>query len=190
MAQCADRRPRGFTLIELMVTVALAAVLATLVAPSFSSFLAKRRVEGVAAELATDLQYARSEAVSRNMEVRVTFGPNCYVVHLASATSASCTQSGGASVTPSSALIKSSAVAPGAPVAVTRAASLASFTFDPVIGAAANDVGATPGVVEVASTTSPAWTLQLRVSTQGRVKTCSPSGTGYVAGYKSDCADG
>ena len=185
----ARHRSQGFTLIELMVVVALAAVLVALTAPSFSNFLSKRRVEGIVAELATDLQYARSEAVARNQNVSVTFGTNCYVIHLSSATSVSCTQSGGASVTPAAALMKAVEVASGAPVSVTRAASLTSFTFEPVVGAASNDVGASPGILEVTGTGGTAWKLQLRVSAQGRVKTCSPTGAGYVVGYASSCSD-
>jgi type IV fimbrial biogenesis protein FimT len=185
----AQHRSCGFTLIEMTVVVALAAILIMLAAPSFSNFLSKRRVEGVASELAIDLQYARSEAVARNQNVSVTFGPNCYVIHLSSATSASCTQAGGASVTPPAALVKSVEVASGAPVSVTRAASLASFTFEPVLGSASNDVGASPGVIEVTGTGERAWKLQLRVSAQGRVKSCSPTGAGYVAGYASSCSD-
>ena len=180
---------QGFTIIELMVVVALAAILVTIAVPSFFDFLSKRRVEGVASELVTDLQYARSEAVARNQNVTLTFGTNCYLMHLSSGTSPSCTQAGGATVTPSSALIKAVEIASGSPVNVTRAASLASFTFEPVLGSAANDVGVSPGVVEVTATGGKAWKLQLRVSTQGRVKTCSPPGTGYVAGYSSSCTD-
>jgi type IV fimbrial biogenesis protein FimT len=172
-----------------MVVVALAAVLVTIAVPSFFDFLSKRRVEGVASELVTDLQYARSEAVARNQNVTITFGTNCYLIHLSSGTSPSCTQSGGATVTPSSALMKSVEVSTGSPVSLTRAASLTSFTFEPVLGSASNDVGASPGIVEVTATGNKAWKLQLRVSTQGRVKTCSPTGTGYVAGYQSSCTD-
>jgi len=83
-------RPAGFTTIELMIVVAITAVLIASAAPSFVDFLSKRRVDGVMAELVTDLHYARSEAVSRNATVRITFGPRCYVIHLAGTTSAEC----------------------------------------------------------------------------------------------------
>ena len=73
-------RNAGFTLIELLVVVALAAIILTLAAPSFTSTLARKRLEGVASELATDIQYARSEAAQRNVPVRVTIGTNCYVI--------------------------------------------------------------------------------------------------------------
>lgn len=54
----------GFTLIELMVVMAVAAILATLAAPSFTDQFARRRIEGVATDLSADLHFARSQAVS------------------------------------------------------------------------------------------------------------------------------
>jgi type IV fimbrial biogenesis protein FimT len=180
---------RGLTVIELMITVAILGILASVVVPSFGNFLAKRRVEGAASELSTDLQFARSEAVARNAEVRILFGTGCYAIYLASATAASCTQAGGASITPGAALIKSVQLESGSPVSMTRGDSLSFFTFEPVVGAASNDVNANPGVLNVTSTSGKPWSLQLRVTLQGRVKTCSPSGSGHVAGFSTNCSD-
>ena len=47
-----NRKPRGFTLIELMVVVALAAILAALAAPSFKSFVSGQRVKAAASDFA------------------------------------------------------------------------------------------------------------------------------------------
>ncbi|MBI3157081.1 MAG: GspH/FimT family pseudopilin [Burkholderiales bacterium] len=63
------RPPRGLTLIELMVVMAVLAILALVTVPSFRDLLARLRVEGIGNELATDLQYARSEALRRNTAV-------------------------------------------------------------------------------------------------------------------------
>jgi type IV fimbrial biogenesis protein FimT len=64
-------RQRGFTLIELMVALAVAAVLLTVAVPSFFESTARSRLEGVVNELAIDLQYARSEAVRERAPVVV-----------------------------------------------------------------------------------------------------------------------
>ena len=63
---------RGITLIELMVTLTVITIVLLIAAPSFTEFLAKRRVEGVAHELSTDLQYARSLAVNKQIEVTLS----------------------------------------------------------------------------------------------------------------------
>lgn len=55
----------GFTLIELMVTVALLAVVLSLAAPSFQSLLETQRMRAAAFDLMADLTLARNEALKR-----------------------------------------------------------------------------------------------------------------------------
>lgn len=64
-------RMAGVTLIELVMTVAIASILMTLAVPSFQSMLAKNRVAGLTNELSAALQLARSEAVKRGKRVTV-----------------------------------------------------------------------------------------------------------------------
>lgn len=72
----ATGRARGFTLIELMVTIAVAAVLLAIAVPSFTSVINGNRLTGEANELVASLQLARSEAVRRNMQVIVCSSSN------------------------------------------------------------------------------------------------------------------
>jgi type IV fimbrial biogenesis protein FimT len=62
------RRPPsyGFTLIELMIVLAVLAVLVTTAAPGFREFIAGQRVKAAAFDLASELMLARSEAIKRN----------------------------------------------------------------------------------------------------------------------------
>lgn len=62
---------RGFTLLELMVVVALVAILASLAAPSFTGMIANQRVSTAAQELQVLLQFARAEAVYRRAPTSV-----------------------------------------------------------------------------------------------------------------------
>lgn len=61
--------PGGFTLVELIVTVSVLAILTTIAVPSFSSLLNSNRLTGAANDLVGGLQAARLEAVRRNQVV-------------------------------------------------------------------------------------------------------------------------
>jgi type IV fimbrial biogenesis protein FimT len=63
-------RPQpGFTLIELMVTLVVAVILATIAAPSFQNIIRNNRMATEANNLITALNLARSEAVKRGFTI-------------------------------------------------------------------------------------------------------------------------
>lgn len=59
----------GFTLIELMVTVAVLAILLALAAPSFLDMSLSSRLTAISNSLTTSIQLARSEAIKRNQTI-------------------------------------------------------------------------------------------------------------------------
>ena len=61
----------GFTLLELMVTVALAAILLTVGVPSFSNFIKNGHLTTANNDLVTAFNIARSEAIKRGVRVTV-----------------------------------------------------------------------------------------------------------------------
>jgi type IV fimbrial biogenesis protein FimT len=63
--------PRGFTLVEMMVTLAVFAVLSTLAAPSFNEAMLSNKLASFANRFAASAQLARSEAIKRNSVVRL-----------------------------------------------------------------------------------------------------------------------
>jgi type IV fimbrial biogenesis protein FimT len=145
----------GLTLIELLITIAIASILLAIAAPSFTSMLARQRIEGVTQELAADLGYASSETVSRNSTVVLATDASGISYSLtAGATSLkSLTLGSGLAITPN-----------------------ITISFQPMRGDS-NTASIT------VSHNNSSTTLRVSTNDAGRVQVCSPNGTfsGYTA---------
>lgn len=62
---------RGFTLVELMVALAVIGIISVVAIPQFMTFLRASETRGASQELATVLQQARELAIARNTNYRV-----------------------------------------------------------------------------------------------------------------------
>jgi type IV fimbrial biogenesis protein FimT len=172
------RTVRGFTIIEMMVVVAIAGLLAVLAAPSFTALLDRQRVRGAVSNLNVDIQYARSEAVRKNAAVTVSFSPSttpwCYGIVDGTAT-CDCT-------TPGSCDLKAVSGDDFRNVAMTLtpAVTWLGFTVDPRQGGV-SDIGGgalpTTNAIGFSSSTTTAAQVQLQLNALGRIVQCSPGGT-------------
>ena len=171
-------RQHGLTLVELAVTVAVAAVLASSAAPSLADFIAARRLDGVATQLASDIQFVRTDAVARNQPLRLSFFAaaegSCYLIHTGASAQCSCSATGAAQCSGDAVQLKT--VQLPASDRITVSANAASLLFDPLHG-----------------TSSPTATLRVTggngravhhiVNLMGRVRSCSPLGA--MPGYRA-----
>jgi type IV fimbrial biogenesis protein FimT len=64
---------RGFTLLEMLITLAVMGIILTYAVPSMSTFYANQRLIGAAQQVYGHLQQARSEAVARNVTTYANF---------------------------------------------------------------------------------------------------------------------
>ncbi|WP_172452677.1 GspH/FimT family pseudopilin [Chromatium okenii] len=65
------QRMTGTTLLELMITLSIAAILMSIAVPSFQSFTRTNRIAAITNQLSSALQHARSEAMTRGKTVTV-----------------------------------------------------------------------------------------------------------------------
>ena len=182
-------RPKGLTLIELMLVVALVAILATLAAPSFRDFILMQRLKAVNAQVVTDLEYARSEAAARGDWLRLSFrndaAQTCYALFTAPRTSAeTCDCRLGAGAACSGDLREVRVVqVPSADgvrvVALTTPGSWDVFAFDHITGGLAQALPGSPQVPIVAivieTSIDSSRVLRTEVGPAGRVKVCAPA---------------
>jgi type IV fimbrial biogenesis protein FimT len=66
----------GLTVIELLVVVAIVAILASLATPSFTNSLLRNRATAEVNQLAGDLQFARAEAIKEGQTVTICTSSN------------------------------------------------------------------------------------------------------------------
>lgn len=90
------RNVHGFTMVELMVTVAVAATLLMIAVPSFRSMLATNQLNTAANELVGGLSEARMEAIQRNAGAQ--FCSNSSTSNTTDTLGAQCSTSGGGAV--------------------------------------------------------------------------------------------
>ena len=164
----APRRTRGVTLVESLCAISILATSVGLGLPSFRTWQERQALLSAAAELETDIHYARSQAVAQNgaihLTVRTAVEGACYVMYTGEPDDCSCSSANGAACTGQAAVLRYSAYPERGTVKLLNRNS--TLTFNPRLG-----------------TVTPAATFKLRapmatvhqiVSIMGRTRSCSP----------------
>ena len=197
MMKRARSSAHGFTLIELMVVVALIAIILTLVAPSFRDMILMQRLRGINAQVVADVAYARSEAISRGTFVQVRFqsttgsnGMSCYIIYSRLDSNdfpqCDCTAAPGARCTNASTVeVRTAQMPTSQSVLVTPPAipvnSRDFYTIDPRTGGLLLTAVDSPGIppdefpIEVFIDANRKFVDAVGLS--GRVKVCAPTGS-------------
>jgi len=161
----------GFTAMELIVTVAVLGILLGIAVPSFQDSIDKRRLIDAAEQLYSDLQYARSEAVKQNKEVKVSFNttaPWCYGLDDDTTTTCDCANApGNCTIGGNQKVTASEGFGPN--LSITPPGY--GLTFRPVL------TSLTSGHASFIA--SGVGTIQIITSGMGRIKLCSDDVSGY-----------
>lgn len=169
---------RGFTLIEIAVVLALSALTLSIAVPGSSAIHERQRLRGAAAELASDLQWMRSQALARNESMRLSLyqvdGGSCTVVHTGNRNDCRCESQGVAICEGSAQALKTSHWQTREKISVQS--NIASMAFDPAQGTV------TPtGSIRVVDSRGGGITHVVNIL--GRIRSCSPSAA--ISGFQA-----
>ena len=168
---------KGFTLVEMMVVIAIMGILLALATPSFTIYFDKYRTRRAAETMSAFLVNAKTESIKRNATVRVVYqtsgGGATWCAGMTTANTCDC------SVSPTTCTLdgvsRTISSTDYSGVALNDPDDGDMFTFDHRRGTVNNDT------VELQS--DGGYEMHVVVSLRGRIKLCSPSGSGYIGGY-------
>ena len=169
------RQATGFTLIELMIGIAIMSIVLALGMPSYKAWIQNAKIRSAAESIVYGLQIARSEAVSRNALVQFTLNVGsswtvCVVANVAA--NAPCVTT-----------IQTRAAGDGSSSAITVAAADGpTFRFDnlgrmtlPALVAPTTttsiNVDVSPAILSAAESRD----LRVTVDVGGRIRMCDPN---------------
>jgi len=177
-------RQRGFTLYEFLITMAVLGVLITIGIPTMRGSAERRNTISATEEIYSQLQFARSEAVSRSAQVffNIVDGADWAI---GISTNAGCDPSDNnpACVLPDvnganevTVLFSSDDFSE-----ISIASTVAQITFSP------ERATATAATINVTSTDDIGYLMRIDVGVLGQISVCSPDAvpTTYVGGYRA-----
>ncbi|HWW04710.1 GspH/FimT family pseudopilin [Collimonas sp.] len=171
---------RGFSLIELMITIAVASILMLVAVPSFSSWVQNARIRSTAEALQNGIRLAKTEAVrrSRLVDFRLTSvtpvkdaatsksGSNWYVQQNDTFQLAT-----DASDKNYNLFVQGSSLS-GANANVTVAGDVDTLTFTSL--GRLNNTGASPYKFDITGASSASRNLRVIVTQSGQIRMCDP----------------
>lgn len=159
------RYVKGFTVVELLITVSIMGLLLALATPSIKKTVDKQRVTGVCESIYQNLALARSSAASLNKTVTFSFKNNntaTWCLGLTDNSPSTCNCSTGGSTCTVNSISRMASYADFSGSAITVSGLASDITFDK------RDL--MPSSAATITVTSPFWGCKLRLESMGQVK--------------------
>jgi len=185
------RRQSGFTLLELVITMIVLAILAMIAVPSFRTLIEKSRLRGKTDDVLNLLSVARGEAIKRHLNVNVALNGSttawCIGANRAVTPTVGNPTPGAAAcdcTSPTSCVLEDqvSVITPDPNSGITSDTFAGNITFDAQTGALI-PITTVPGVITFSSPSG--FQLQVTVSALGQVAACTPAGKSFISGFPS-----
>jgi len=205
------KKIRGFTLVELMVSLSVLGIIATMAVPSMIEYFDKRRVIEAAEDLYGAIQLARMEAISRSAPVYVRFNSTGSTWQYGVSTTATCNLALTDPTTANACVLvlddgdgnihgtdfdgDGTAVTDTGDLVLNRYTQAEYNNIEMTLDSmpdANNQIqfdpnrGITNGDATVTLESTQGRKLRIRVGMLGQIRLCSPAGSGNVGGYSSD----
>lgn len=170
------RLQTGFSLVESSIALAITSLALAAGLPGFEAAKERRHLDGVAAQLETDLHFARSAAVARQSNLRLSFRQSgsgaCYVVHTGAAGTCTCEADGPPVCTAGASAVRSVRFATTGPVQLSS--NVGAMVFDA-------DKGTVSPTGTITLAGQGGHSVKVVVNIMGRTRTCAP--TAGLPGY-------
>ena len=170
------RRVPGFTLIEMMVVLAIIGILLMIGTPLFSQFVANSRIRAAAEAFANAVAQARTEAIKRNQPVEFLISSGWLVCTVADSAASNCTQGNPAVLFQGAG--KEGIAEVTATVTPAGSTRVAFDSFGRIIAISPVDASAALTQVDIDVPNGPAVgsrPLRVLLETGGAVKLCDPA---------------
>jgi type IV fimbrial biogenesis protein FimT len=167
------RRAIGLSMVEMLCSLAITLVILGGALPMCRELRASQALQATAALLETDLQYARSLAVTGRRSIRLSVqaldsGGSCYLVHTGAAQACRCAGHGRAQCEPGAELLR--LVEQDLPAGITLAPVQRSILFD-------GDKGTVTPTATLKVTDRDGRAIHQVINIMGRVRSCVPAGS-------------
>ena len=176
----ARTRTRGFTLVELMVTIAVLAIVLAIGVPSFAGMTNRNRLTAAANELVGTLQTAKMEAIRRNARVVIcptANGTSCSGVDNWGRVRIFVYANSDGSIGTAETIVREADVVRAGTALTARLGAVSTVRFG-ADGRARIGNTVTPGAISIVSSKLPTNAATRRVQlAAGRISVCNPSGT-------------